>query len=69
MKRLKEILYLNPIELNGPEQMAIDLLLLEKSFTEKNFNIYDFRDKKTHFVIQFPKNNSKKRNRSLSKNP
>ena len=23
---------------------------------------YDFRDKKTHFVIQFPKNNSKKRN-------
>ncbi len=39
MKRLKKILYLNPIELNGPEQMAIDLLLLEKSFTEKNFNM------------------------------
>ncbi len=33
----KEVLYLNPLELPGPEQMAIDLLLLEKSFTYKDF--------------------------------
>ncbi len=39
MKDLEQILYLKPLELNGPEQMAIDLLLLEKSFTEKNFQI------------------------------
>ena len=37
MKILKEVLYLNPLKLNGPEQMAIDLFLLEKSFTDKNF--------------------------------
>merc|ERR1712159_891095 len=30
-------LYIKPIELNGPEQMAIDLFLLEKSFIDKKF--------------------------------
>ena len=39
MKNLKEILYLKPLELSGPAQMAIDLLLLEKSFTEPSFNM------------------------------
>ena len=39
MKDLEEVLYLNPLELNGPEQMAIDLFLLEKSFTDINFNM------------------------------
>ena len=39
VKNPKEILYLNPLKLNGPEQMAIDLFLLEKSFTDKNFNM------------------------------
>ena len=37
MNTLEEVLYLNPLELPGPEQMAIDLFLLEKSFTEKDF--------------------------------
>ncbi len=37
MNTPKEILYLNPLELTGPEQMAIDLFLLEKSFTKKDF--------------------------------
>ncbi|MBW3041565.1 lipoate--protein ligase family protein [Prochlorococcus marinus] len=35
----EKVLYLNPLELSGPEQMAIDLFLLEKSFTDKNFNM------------------------------
>ena len=35
----KEILYLNPLQLPGPEQMAIDLFLLEKSFVDKNFHM------------------------------
>ena len=39
MKDLEEVLYLNPLKLTGPEQMAIDLFLLEKSFTEKNFHM------------------------------
>ena len=39
MKNLEEVLYLKPLELNGPEQMAIDLFLLEKSFIDKNFNM------------------------------
>jgi len=39
MKNPEEVIYLNPLELNGPEQMAIDLFLLEKSFTEKNFHM------------------------------
>ena len=39
MKNLKDVLYLNPLELNGPEQMAIDLFLLEKSFIDKSFNM------------------------------
>ena len=39
MKNPEEVLYLNPIKLTGPEQMAIDLFLLEKSFTEKNFHM------------------------------
>ena len=37
MKTSEEILYLHPLELTGPEQMAIDLFLLEKSFAEKKF--------------------------------
>ena len=39
MKSFAPILYLNPLKLTGHEQMAIDLLLLEKSFTDKNFNM------------------------------
>ena len=39
MNNLEEGLYLNPIELSGPEQMAIDLFLLEKSFANNNFNM------------------------------
>ena len=39
MENSKEVLYLNPIELTGPEQMAIDLFLLERSFTDKNFHM------------------------------
>ena len=39
MKHKKDVLYLNPLELTGPEQMAIDLFLLEKSFTDKNFHM------------------------------
>ena len=39
MKNLEEVLYLNPLELNGPEQMAIDLFLLEKSFIDKDFHM------------------------------
>ncbi len=35
----QEVLYLDPLKLPGPEQMAIDLFLLEKSFTESNFNM------------------------------
>ena len=35
----QEVLYLDPLKLPGPEQMAIDLLLLEKSFNESNFNM------------------------------
>ncbi len=32
-------LYIKPIELNGPEQMATDLFLLEKSFTKNDFSM------------------------------
>tara|TARA_B100000214_G_scaffold316427_1_gene249946 strand:- start:108 stop:857 length:750 start_codon:yes stop_codon:yes gene_type:complete len=39
MNNLEEVLYLNPLELSGPEQMAIDLFLLEKSFADNNFNM------------------------------
>jgi len=39
MSNLEEVLYLKPLELSGPEQMAIDLYLLEKSFTDNNFNM------------------------------
>ena len=39
MKKPEEVLYLNPLELSGPEQMAIDLFLLEKSFVENNFKM------------------------------
>ena len=39
MKKIEKILYLNPFELSGPEQMAIDLFLLEKSFSDHNFNM------------------------------
>jgi len=39
MNNLEEVLYLNPLELSGPEQMAIDLFLLEKSLADKNFNM------------------------------
>ena len=37
MNTQKEVLYLNPLKLTGPEQMAIDLFLLEKSFKDKDF--------------------------------
>jgi len=39
MKNLEKVLYLNPLKLTGPEQMAIDLFLLEKSFDEKSFHM------------------------------
>ncbi len=39
MKPLGKTLYLKPLRLPGPEQMAIDLLLLEKSFTDKGFQM------------------------------
>ena len=39
MNNLAKILYLNPLELSGSEQMAIDLFLLEKSFFDNNFNM------------------------------
>ena len=39
MNNLEEIIYLKPLELSGPQQMAIDLFLLEKSFTVNNFNM------------------------------
>tara|TARA_Y100001968_G_scaffold165277_1_gene151277 strand:- start:3643 stop:4380 length:738 start_codon:yes stop_codon:yes gene_type:complete len=39
MNNFKEVLYLNPLRLTGPEQMAIDIFLLEKSFTDKNFHM------------------------------
>ncbi len=39
MNNLEEILYLSPLELSGPEQMAIDLFLLEKSFDDEDFNM------------------------------
>ncbi len=35
----EEVLYLPPLESSGPEQMAIDLFLLEKSISENNFNM------------------------------
>ena len=39
MNNPEEILYINPLKLSGPEQMAIDLFLLEKSFADHNFNM------------------------------
>ena len=39
MKKPEEVLYLNPIKSTGPEQMAIDLFLLEKSFIDENFHM------------------------------
>ena len=39
MSNQEEVLYLKPLKLAGPEQMAIDLFLLEKSFTYKNFHM------------------------------
>ena len=39
MNNPEEVLYINPLELSGPEQMAIDLFLLEKSFEDHNFNM------------------------------
>ena len=39
MENLGKVLYLNPLELTGHKQMAIDLFLLEKSFTDKNFHM------------------------------
>jgi len=39
MNNLEKVLYLNPLELSGPDQMAIDLFLLEKSFSDSNFNM------------------------------
>ena len=37
MEKSKTVLYLDPVELSGPEQMAIDLFLLEKSIKDKSF--------------------------------
>ena len=37
MNTQEEVLYLDPLELSGPEQMAIDIFLLEKSFADKDF--------------------------------
>ena len=39
MERLKDVIYLKPLKLKGPEQMAIDLFLLEKSFMKQNFHM------------------------------
>ncbi len=39
MNNTEEVLYLKPLEASGPEQMAIDLFLLEKSFTDHSFNM------------------------------
>ena len=39
MNTTEEILYLSPLESSGPEQMAIDLFLLEKSISDNNFNM------------------------------
>ena len=39
MNNLEAVLYLNPLELSGPDQMAIDFFLLEKSFADHNFNL------------------------------
>ena len=39
MNKNEEVLYINPLKLSGPEQMAIDLFLLEKSFIDKNFHM------------------------------
>tara|TARA_Y100001968_G_scaffold235558_1_gene218749 strand:- start:560 stop:1306 length:747 start_codon:yes stop_codon:yes gene_type:complete len=37
MNNLKKVLYLDPLKLTGPEQMSIDLYMLEKSLLDKNF--------------------------------
>ena len=39
MNKNEEVHYINPLKLPGPEQMAIDLFLLEKSFIDKNFHM------------------------------
>jgi len=39
MNTLEKVLYLNPLKLTGPEQMAIDLFLLEKSFIDDSFHM------------------------------
>ncbi len=39
MNNSEKVLYLPPIESSGPEQMAIDLFLLEKSFRDNNFHM------------------------------
>ena len=39
MNNLDKVLYINPLELSGPDQMAIDFFLLEKSFADHNFNM------------------------------
>ena len=39
MKNQEKVLYLNPLKLTGPEQMAIDLFLLEKSFIKNSFQM------------------------------
>ena len=39
MNKNEEVLYINPLKLSGPEQMAIDLFLLEKSLIDKNFHM------------------------------
>ncbi len=39
MEKLKKVIYLDPLNLTGPEQMAIDLFLLGKSFKDKDFHM------------------------------
>ena len=39
MRISEEGLFLSPLELTGPEQMAIDLFLLDKSLSEKDFSM------------------------------
>tara|TARA_B100000700_G_scaffold316592_1_gene406400 strand:+ start:57 stop:806 length:750 start_codon:yes stop_codon:yes gene_type:complete len=39
MIETEEVLYLNPLKLTGPEQMTIDLFLLEKLIADKNFDM------------------------------
>jgi len=39
MENQEKVLYLRPLKLTGPENMAIDLFLLEKSFSKNSFHM------------------------------